>query len=411
MIDLKKFRLDKTLLIVMLVLMAGYHFFVYFNAPWEIYYDSIHQIRNNNLIVIGCSFFAFFAMFILVAYLLFMKRYPIKILIPIMILFLFGVFWVAYIVVVDNVSVTLLLRDSFPPFSLIAAGIILIGYEDKWWEIIKKALLIISIVFSLYSFGEIILAFYRFGFNYRITYGAPMYLYIIGLFATYAVVTITDDWIKNRKLILLLVVVLLFFNSAILQGRSWFLQTTILFIIYIIRIRNFYSYDRGLRMFIPFSIFLVTVIIFVSNIELFEGLIHRFSTSGDTRTYQLETFFEQVSFDRLLIGGGTKAGYLFNDDPNFHFVDNQVILYMFRYGIIPTIAYLFLIFYPIYKVFMIKNKLLMRKSFVLISWFAAMMGISVYFNITFGMAHMIVMLCTGRLFYEIINYKKVYGGE
>ena len=60
--NLKKIRLDTTLLVVMLILMAGYHFFIYFDSPWESYGTSIHQLRNGNLIVIGCSFFAFFAM-------------------------------------------------------------------------------------------------------------------------------------------------------------------------------------------------------------------------------------------------------------------------------------------------------------------------------------------------------------
>ena len=138
---------------------------------------------------------------------------------------------------------------------------------------------------------------------------------------------------------------------------------------------------------------------------MFQGLIERFQTSGDTRTAQLKAFFSQVGFNDLMIGGGIRAGYLFNNDPNFHFVDNQVLLYMFRYGIIPTVTYLYLLLYPVYKSFRLKNKKLILKSIVLISWFAAMLGLSVYFNLTFGMAHMLIMIYTGRLFYEVLYYK------
>jgi len=405
MINLKKLKLDVTLLIVMLVLMAGYNFFVYFNSPWTSYGDSIRQIRNDSLIVIGCSFFAFFAMFILIVLLLITKKFPNKITIPILIMLIFGVFWVGYSILFDNISPTLLLRDSFPPFSLITCGVILAGYNHKWWELIKKVIFIVACVFVLYAFAEIIIAFIKFGFNYRITSGAPMYLYIIGLYATYGLVTLTDDWRKNRKAIVFILVILLFFNSAILQGRSWFIQTIILFVIYVFRIRAVFRKNAIFRISITFASLATAIIVFITNIELFEGLIERFQNSGDTRTAQLEAFFSQVGFNDLMIGGGIRAGYLFNNDPNFHFIDNQVLLYMFRYGIIPTVTYLYLLLYPVYKSFRLKNKKLILKSIVLISWFAAMLGLSVYFNLTFGMAHMLIMIYTGRLFYEVLYYK------
>lgn len=405
MINLRKMKFDTFLLILMLTLMAGYHFFIYFNSAWIRYGESIRQIRNDSLIVIGCSFFAFFAMLVLVVLLLLTKKNPIKITIPILIMLIFGVFWVGYSILFDNISPTLLLRDSFPPFSLITCGVILAGYNHKWWELIKKVIFIVACVFVLYAFIEIIRAFIKFGFNYRMTSGAPMYLYIIGLYATYGLITLTDDWRLNRKAVVFILVILLFFNSAILQGRSWFIQTIILFIIYIFRIRAVFKKNAIFRISITFITLTTAIIVFVVNIELFEGLIERFQTSGDTRTAQLEAFFSQVGFKDLMLGGGIRAGYLFNNDPNFHFIDNQVLLYMFRYGIIPTFTYLYLLLYPVYKSFRYKNRKLILKSIVLISWFAAMMGLGVYFNISFGMAHTLIMIYTGRLFYEVLYYK------
>ena len=83
-----------------------------------------------------------------------------------------------------------------------------------------------------------------------------------------------------------------------------------------------------------------------------------------------------------------------------NFIDNQVLLFLFRYGLIPTILYLYLLISPIVKSVKIKNKKMILKSAVLFSWFLAMMGLGVYFSISFGMAHMLIMLYTGRLFYE-----------
>lgn len=408
MINLRKMKFDTILLLVMLILMSCYHLFIYFNSPWVSYGQSIKQIRNDSLIVIGCSFFAFFAMLILIFLIIFKKTNPKKIVIPVIIMFVFGFFWSVYSIMFDNISPTLLLRDSFPPVSMISCGLIMVGYNEKWWPLLKKAIFIISCIFVFYSFLEIIIAYSKFGFEYRMTSGAPMYLYIIGLYATYGLVTLTDEWRKNRKLIVFVLVILLFFNSAILQGRSWFIQTIILFIIYISRIRSVFKNNAIFKISFTFISIITLISAFALNIELFSGLISRFQTSGDTRTEQLKTFFNQISIKKLMIGGGIRASYSFDGDNNFRFIDNQILLYMFRYGVIPTITYLFILLYPIYKILMCKNKKYILKSFVLISWLASMLGFSVYFNISFGMTHMLMMLYTGRLYYELrlINREK-----
>ena len=108
-------------------------------------------------------------MFILIVLLLITKKFPNKITIPILIMLIFGVFWVGYSILFDNISPTLLLRDSFPPFSLITCGVILAGYNHKWWKLLKNIIFIVACLFVLYAFVEIIIAFSKFGFNYRMT--------------------------------------------------------------------------------------------------------------------------------------------------------------------------------------------------------------------------------------------------
>ena len=404
---LKKIKLEPFLLLIMLVFMAGYHFFLYFNSPWDKINNSILQIRNDSLIVIGCSFLSFLLMVILIAFRLFKKNIPSYLFILTLILIIFGLFWILYSIMFNNISLTLLLRDSFPPMAMITCGIILVGYNNKWWSLLKKMLLIFSCFFVFYSFYEVIRAYSIFGFDYRITSGAPMYLFIVGLYATYGVVVLTDEWKKKYKALMFILIVILFFNSAILQGRSWFLQMCILFFIYLIRIYSYLKkHNKGLQYFIPSLIILFILVIFVSKIELFEGLIFRFETSGDTRTHQLEAFFSQVSFKELFLGGGIRASYSFNGDPNYHFIDNQVLLFAFRYGLIPTFVYLMLYFVLFIKTIKTKNRGLLVKMIVLFSWLLAMIGLSVYFNLGFGMPHTLMMLYVGRLYYEVDKFYK-----
>lgn len=405
--DLKKIKLDKLLLIFTLVFICLYNFLSYFNTPWSVSEDSLHQVRRMGILTTGLIIGAFAFLFVLTLFLIFSKKYSTKIIIPVIFLELFGFIWTAYAVLIDKVSIGVLFRDSFPPISMMACGFILAGYNDKWWPLIKKAIFIIACLFTFYSFYEIVIAFSKFGFEYRITYGAPMYCYEIGLFATFGLIILTDEWKKNRKLLVFILVVLLFFNSAILQGRSWFLQTVILFVIYLFNIKEVLKKHKTLAIFVPVGIITITLVIFLSNIELFEGLIDRFVNSGDTRTSQLEQFFSQVSFEELLIGQGTKASYTYNLDTNFHFIDNQVLLFMFRYGIVPTICYCYLILYPVIKSLILRNKRLFYRSLVLLFWFAAMIGVSVYFSISLGIMSLLILLYSGRLFYEIDNRKKI----
>ncbi len=405
--DLKKIKLDKLLLIFTLVFICLFNFLSYFNSSWSVIEGSLRQNRQMGIITTGLIMGAFFLLFVLIFYLIFTKKYSLKLIVPIIFLELFGFIWTVYAVLIDKVSIGVLFRDSFPPISMMACGFVLVGYNDKWWPLIKKAIFIIACLFTFYSFCEIIVAFSRFGFEYRLTSGAPMYCYEIGLFATYGLIILTDEWKKNRKLLVFILVLLLFFNSAILQGRSWFLQTVILFVIYLFNIKEVLKKHKTLAIFVPVGIITITLVIFLSNIELFEGLIDRFVNSGDTRTSQLEQFFSQVSFGELLIGQGTKASYVYNNDMNFLFIDNQVLLFMFRFGIIPTICYCFLILYPFLKSIFLWSKKMMYRSVVLIAWFAAMMGFSVYFSISFGAMSLLILLYSGRLFYEIDNRKKL----
>lgn len=397
----RKINLEKILFILMISCMVIYNIFIYFNQPWEIYNNSIRQIRNNDVLLIGILLIGFVMLLGLLCFSLPKQKYPKHVLIPTLLLLIFGFFWYAYAVFVNRISFTVVLRDTFPPISLIACGLILVGYNDDFWPLIKKIIYYISVVFVLLSFVEIIKAYSNFGFEYRITSGAPMYLYEIGLFATYGLITLTDEWKEKRKALLFVLVILLVFNSAVLQGRSWFAQTIVLFVIYIYRIRGVFKKGSAIRLVLPILILGIAITIFVSNSDLFMALIDRFNSSGDTRTPQLQTFFAQVDFIDLMFGQGTTASYYFMGNPKYTYIDNQVLLFLFRFGVIPTVSYLFILIYPIIKAFSSKNKELILKCLPLVSWFAAMLGLSVYFNISFGVASTLMVLYIGRLMYEL----------
>lgn len=396
----KNISIEKILLIAYFIILGIYQLALYYKSPWDTTGLTVNQIQNTNIIVKSFPFFAFIILIIFIAYRI-IKKIPKNLFFPILILIIFGVIWIGYTVFFDKVSITVLIRSNTTPVIMIMPILILIGYDHKWWELLKKVFMIIACLSVVFAFYECIQVFLLFGFAQRATASAAMYLTILGFYSTYSIVVLTDEWLKNRKILILFLLIILLLNSGILQGRSWFLQIGILFLIYILRVKNSFDKFDIKRVIIPVFIILVTSLIVVINFDFFLGLIYRFETSGDTRTFQLVAFFEQVGFNKLLVGQGIYANYTFRDDTNFRFIDNQVLLIMFRYGIIPIILYLWLLLSPVFKSFYRGNKKLMIKSVILISWFLSMLGVSVFFNVTFNLAHSIILLSIGRLYYEL----------
>lgn len=398
--DFKRIKLDKLLLILTFLCFSAYLFLSYFLVPWTLDTNAI-QIRRSSILISGLVFVGFACLMVLILYLIFTKKYPLKIFIPLLILFLFGVFWSIYAVFLENQYSTFLLRDNFPPTIMMACSFILVGYSNKYWNLIKKIIYIIAIWFIFFSFVEVIRGYLQFGFSYRITSSAPMYFFEIGLFSLYGIVLLTDDWKEKRKAFIFVLILFLIINAIILQGRTWFIHTVILLLIYLFGIRKTLKKRKGLIIIVPLLIVITLFIVFVTNKQIFEGLLNRFNSSGDTRTNQLVTFFEQVPLEKLVLGSGTRASYSFLDNVSYNYIDNQVLLFLFRYGMIPTIFYCFLTLYPVFKGITLKNKKIIYKSIVMIAWFGAMIGFSVYFNINLSILTLIVLAYCGRLFYEI----------
>lgn len=395
-------KLDKFLLIGTFVLWTLYFLYSWFYTPWSLELNAT-QIKRSNTLAIGLSFAAFGFTIALAFINSIKKRYPKILFWPILVLMIFGLIWSLYVVLIDKQYSSFLVRDNFPPTFMILCTIIFVGYNDEFWPIIKKIIFWLSIIFIFLSIIEALRAYLMFGFSYRITSSAPMYFFQAGFYSLYGVILLSDEWKKNKKILILILLLCAFFNSAIIQSRSWFLQVIILFIIYLFKIRSFFKNNK--TAFVGVFTVMVGVVCFllITNASLFDGLINRFDNSGDTRTNQIVTFFEQIPISKLLIGSGTRASYSFMGIEAYNYIDNQVLLFLFRYGIIPTICYCFLVVYPIVRSFALHDRKLIVKSIVLMSWFSAMIGLSVYFSLAIGYITLISFIYIGRLFYEVNN--------
>ncbi len=399
----KKFKipsLKQSILFISILTLSLYSIFNFLGQKWEIselFSNSITQPRNNSIIVSLFQLIGVVGLFaISFSYL---KKINNKyILLLLLLQLILGLFWVFYAILIEKSSPLLLLRDSFPPYSILLVLLLTIGYSDEMWSTIKKMIFPLLITFTAVCFYEIIDAYIKFQFSKRITASGPMYSSIIALFLSYIMILFNKEKVIQHKYLYLTALIFISISFIVLQSRSWLVHCVVLFILFIHNSTN-KKYKALKYLFFVLLVVLIFVILFFNFNELFEGIIDRFSNAGDTRSEQLNAFFNQVSFIDLMLGGGTKATYICFGGP-YSFIDNQVLLFLFRYGLLPTFIYLFfVVIYPFYRIVKTKKFDLFYLYILNFAWFFSMMGVSIYFNIKLDLSNVLIVISSGRIIY------------
>ncbi len=396
----KKPTLKQSILFISIIMLALYSIFNFLGQEWtisELFSNTIVQTRNNSIIVSLFQIIGIVGLF-LISFLYLKKINKKSIFFLIILQLLLGLFWIFYAVLIEKASPLLLLRDSFPPYSILLVLLLTIGYSDEMWAIIKKSIFPLLIIFTIVCFCEIIDAYTKFQFTKRITASGPMYTSIIALFLSYIMILFNKEKVIQHKYLYLTILFFISISFIVLQSRSWLIHCAFLFILFI---HNATSKKNKVLKYLFFVLLIVLIfaVLYFRFTELFDGIIDRFSNSGDTRTEQLNAFFDQVKFTDLMLGGGTKATYICFGGP-YSFIDNRVLFFLFRYGLIPTLIYLFFtVIYPFYRIVKTKKYELLYLYILNFAWFCSMLGISIYFNIKLDLANVLIVISSGRIIY------------
>lgn len=400
----KKLTLERALLFGAFFFFLSYTLLSYIGRPWIIYSVTSNNLKQSANTGMICSFTLICAMICFLGLVIsqFLKKRLNPIIItPILLLFGFGVFWIGYDFLFNGRSLVWLIRDPFSSFTYLVPLAIFIGMKKSLWSDIKKYTFVCAVVLIFASFISAI-DFYRlFNTKFRPVACGMIYWFYKGFFLLLATILFTDEWRIKYKPLTFILIIMLFVVAAILQARSWFIQTIILFVVYMATAKN----KRGSNLLTILISAFVLLIFFATNEEIFTGLFNRFSTSGDTRSGQLEQFFEQISFKDLMLGQGINANYTFGSADEFNYIDNQFLLSLFRFGLIPTIAYTFLLIYPIYKSIDEKNKKCLKQSLLMLIWLLAILGLSVFFSLAFEIAGFVIFIMVGRNISELGQYR------
>lgn len=128
--------------------------------------------------------------------------------------------------------------------------------------------------------------------------------------------------------------------AFLLAGRSWVIQSilTLLFISFSSSASTKRMRRLGFTVCVAVGAFLVLSSVFPDAMGTFSERLNE-----DTRSGQYEVFFSQIDPSTLILGNGSTAGYVYGDQSNYLFFDNQLLYLAFHYGVVPVLMLLFVL--------------------------------------------------------------------
>jgi hypothetical protein len=119
----------------------------------------------------------------------------------------------------------------------------------------------------------------------------------------------------------------------------------------------------------------------------------------DTRSSQYSQFFDQVPVTGLITGLGPKATYIFDNEPAYEYVDNQVLFILFKFGFPVLLGYCAVVLWPGLRMLVYAaNRRERSLGLFFAFWTLATLGVSVYHGITNNPQNFIAILLAGRCF-------------
>lgn len=317
-----------------------------------------------------------------------------KALICSLIIFYIFIYWT--IDFLEKNSMTLLWVGNFTPLTLLFGGVLFAGYDEKLMRSISAVSKYVAIIFlglALYYTIEFYIDMGRVGIRYGNS--NIMSFFIYGFYALTLFVYGNKEFgfCKNNKLIFSLTILAAIAAIASVS-RGWIIQSLILLL---------YAYlgkdANGKKCNSRFMTRIVVVIciIGVLVIALLQFAPNIASTltgrlTEDTRSNQLHEFFSQLDAGKFFWGQGYDATYQESAHGVYSYVDNQILMMVFRYGLLPTVMYLCVALKSIYG--FLKYKI--GYGFASMMWLAALNGLAIYITFGIDIQNLFIMIAIGR---------------
>lgn len=289
-------------------------------------------------------------------------------------------------------------QDAYNPLYYILFLGVVASFNDEVFLWIRKIALFFALFFVLYSIYILFSSV-----NSLLIFGlSPVLRFMATAFWLFILASFTDENISFKKYMICLIgLFLCTCISFIIISRSWIIQGTLA-----ISLLTYYYFNRS-RYKLLFIALIVTVLwlaipyfysmyVESDSFDYFLNKLYR-----DSRSSQYIEVFSQFPPYAFLIGLGQYASY---NSPawgaGFRYIDNQTVLSLYRYGIIPTLFYYVFVFFPAVKVFFKKKKFRLM-AWGIFMWCMAINGLSVYNGLDWDISNYVTILLVGRCLYVL----------
>lgn len=299
--------------------------------------------------------------------------------------------------------VDMLFNNSTTPLAMLISTSVFIGHRDELWRSVKKIVFLLCTLFTVISLCETVRFVLQYGLVIRLMTSAAVHAMVYAILLMYVNLLLNPEALEKYPIMLFLQIFILIVVAMVLQSRSWMLHGVIQLAIFVKAVSTASKSKHLVRVLVILLIIAVVACLWQYLLLLSGSLLARLN--ADSRSQQLIAFFSQVTVKDLLFGCGVDARY-YCFGTSFAYLDNLVLLTMFKFGTLPTLIYLLMMFGPLF--FGLRRKKSQVRSSVLffVAWLACMMGISIYVANAYTVYNQVIYIVIGRMFYLMKTEKE-----
>jgi hypothetical protein len=278
-----------------------------------------------------------------------------------------------------------------------------IGMNPSAWKMVISVCKTLSIVFVAMSVITTIIFYTTYGAVYIAN--SPQIIFLSIGFLPLAVRVLLSEKTSNMLNILLLVVA--FFCATFYNSRGWVIQIGLLIICYFfIRNKRYSSIKKAGLIMVGLVVLLVAFTAIMRVIpDRVASLMEKFDTGFDSRAWQYDELLSQYTFSDLLFGKGSFATYNTDVYGTFMYFDNAFVNIAMKYGIFVSALFLIILLQTPLKLLLFQKITAKDKypAIIILLFFAAIMGLSVYFVVSVDLKFFIISILLGRCEYVYKN--------
>lgn len=287
-----------------------------------------------------------------------------------------------------------LARAALNPLFLLIFFMVFTIYDDSYFQNILKIVLIASIIFvilDVYVFITDVQGLFVRGHSPLLQFRTGAYWGFIFYMSFKAELS------KKDYIILLVGLMWCTMIAFIIVSRSWCIQGIIsLLLLNLMALRSRKLKGSAILMLLISVLFIIPYLydgfLTTASYDRFEDKL-----GEDNRSMQYIEVFRQMPAHYFIFGNGFNTSWL-QGSVSYNYIDNQTIMFLYRYGLLPTLTYYLFLLVPIFRIIVSKRyRHYLKNTIIIVLWIFAINGLSVFNTLNWDWANFLVVIACARL--------------